>query len=190
MTRKNLAKTTTLRSRGSEGLAPGWVDPTECANKPIQRPFLPPSGKGAFPNPQHTPAFFTQGTVNQFVAILVRKKFAPPESSVMDGQSPVLRTPMPETAIHKNCELEFLENEIRLYAKDGARCSVRSGFRFASGGAQRTARPATNLHLPPAAGNAMPHQQLRQRQFRPHVTPATGCATSLGNVCVWKKHQP
>jgi hypothetical protein len=47
------------------------------------------------------------------VAGFVAREFLSPESTIGCGLRCVLGTAVPETAVHKHRELEFLENEIR-----------------------------------------------------------------------------
>jgi hypothetical protein len=91
------------------------------------------------PNPDHAPTSLPQGAIHNLIPLLVRCQLAPPERAIVLRLRRVLRTTVPETAVHKNCEPRLLENEIR-FAKD---CLMAS-----------------------PAFDAMPPEQSCQRQFR------------------------
>ena len=68
---------------------------------------------------------------------------------------------MPETTVHKNCKPRLPENKV------GARAEGRAALlRRPDVGAARQHGPATNLKMPPPAGDAMRPQQKHERQFR------------------------
>ena len=73
-----------------------------------------------FPDAQHLPAVATQCAVHQLIPRPVRRQLLAPERCVVLGLGGVLGTTVPETAIHKDCELELGKNKIRFNLKGWA----------------------------------------------------------------------
>ena len=72
------------------------------------------AGQFMFPNPKDTPARFPQCPRHEPVTNLIAGNLFAPESGITLGLCSVLGAAMPETAVHKNGEFVFGENEIRL----------------------------------------------------------------------------
>ena len=70
------------------------------------------AGEFVFPNPKDGPSGFAQGANDEEVAFFVGGKFAPPEGAIVHGQIGMLRTSVPETAVHEQREPHTPENEI------------------------------------------------------------------------------
>jgi hypothetical protein len=70
--------------------------------------------KFVFPNPNYPPALHSQSPVHQHVTLFIPGKLAPPERAIVLWLCGVPWAAMPETAVHKNCQLNCLKNEIRL----------------------------------------------------------------------------
>ena len=66
-----------------------------------------------FPNPQHSPALSAQGAGHKPVSPPIRRKFLSPVSATPCGMPGMLRTTMPETAVHKDRLPRLPENKIR-----------------------------------------------------------------------------
>lgn len=65
-----------------------------------------------FPNAYDVPAFFAERAGHNSVARLVSGELLLPESPVVGRHVGVLRTSVPEAAIHKKCEPQLPENKI------------------------------------------------------------------------------
>ncbi len=70
------------------------------------------------PNPQHAPSGAPQRARHQQIPRAIGGKFAPPERAIVGRQIGMLRTTMPETAIHQNRHAQLWKNKIRI-PKDG-----------------------------------------------------------------------
>ena len=66
------------------------------------------------PNANDAPTKLAQFAVHAAVTGLIRDKLLFPERTVASGNFAMLGAAVPETAVHKYRELEFLKNEVRL----------------------------------------------------------------------------
>ena len=65
------------------------------------------------PDAQNAPTVRSQCSRDELVPRMVRLEFLPPEGCVVLGLRRVLRTAMPETAVHEDRKAKLGENEIR-----------------------------------------------------------------------------
>jgi hypothetical protein len=84
---------------------------------PPEQTSLVLAGQFVLPNSKNCPTALTERAIHKSVTSFVTSKFISPESTIGCGLRCVLGTAVPETAVHKHRELEFLENEIR-FAED------------------------------------------------------------------------
>ena len=73
-----------------------------------------------FPDTNHFPAAFAQRGIDAAVPGLVAGDLGQPEGGAGLGAGPVLRTTVPETAVHKHRQFEFQKNEVRFARELGA----------------------------------------------------------------------
>jgi len=66
------------------------------------------------PDAEDPPALFPQGTVDLGVPLMVALDLLPPPLGAILGPCGMKRAAVPETPVHKNGDLHFGENEIRL----------------------------------------------------------------------------
>lgn len=109
--------------------------------------------KLVFPNPQHSPARLSQCAIHNSVALLVQRKFAPPECSIVLWLCRVLGAAVPEAAVHEHREPRLLESEIWF-----------AEYRL----------------IAPPARDAVPPHQFRQRQFRVLVPASANPGHDIG----------
>lgn len=64
------------------------------------------------PNPENAPATCPKRAPDQFVPPLISFQFPLPKHAVIHRKIRVLGATMPETAIHKNCQLELGKDKI------------------------------------------------------------------------------
>jgi len=122
------------------------IGPVSYTHLDVYKRQLVGPPQGVFPNPKNTPALQTQRARHQKIARLVAGKFIFPERTIVFRLRCVLWTTMPETAVHKNRELEFWKNKIWL---------------------------AKHRLIAPPAGDVITPQQFPQRDFRVLVSTTT-----------------
>lgn len=72
-----------------------------------------------FPDAQQTPSKTSKGCIYKPVAPPVAVEFCLPKVAIVDGQSCMLRTPVPETAVNEDDDPPRTEVEIRLAEEGG-----------------------------------------------------------------------
>ena len=86
----------------------------EGAKDSRKRAFNLMSRKSAFPNPQNRPTRRAKRARNRTVTLRIPGEFSFPKRDARFRRSSVARASVPETTVHKHCDLPPAENEIRL----------------------------------------------------------------------------
>ena len=99
-------KTLLTRSTGIERLS-------DASQQPLRRRILGSPPQGVFPDAQHTPIGPPQGARHQPVPRLIGRELLSPERGVALGLGRVLRSAVPETAVHEHHQPQFGKDEVR-----------------------------------------------------------------------------
>jgi hypothetical protein len=79
------------------------------------------------PDPQYFPTVLAKCFPNQPITAFIPLKFSTPKRNIRRWDGPMLRAPMPKTAVHENCNVLFSKYEVR--ASKNARSPAPTGDR-------------------------------------------------------------